>query len=145
MFEFANNPYYILGHALVVLLLLVVIVRLVNNITLLKINNESMRNRAMSYSSGATQRFMQDPSATDQRSYATGYNFQELNTLPRPEEPQGMDARDMSNAAVSEGFTGDFLNQEEVLAAQLYNEGFTSISPEQQVASELAIGRGFTA
>jgi len=97
--------------------------------------------RGQSYSAGATQRVVQQEfSGTNQQPYESGYNTQILNQLPLPESSRNVTERFSPSSAKQ---TRGPLRQEEILAAQLYSEHFTS--PDDIVKQELVAAKEFTA
>lgn len=98
---------------------------------------------ASAFSGGAGMRIMnQEPTATNQRPYQTGYNDQIENTLLS--DMAFTDASDARGNASMDSSSMEHFDQESALANQLYNEGKEHMSPEEQVANELAYARGLS-
>lgn len=97
--------------------------------------------RGLSYSAGADQRFQQEPSATNQVPYETGYNMQILSRLP------GISHKKIDPSTFQEHFRAQNkppLKQEEVLASQLFSEHM-SASPDDVVKNEISAAHEFSA
>jgi hypothetical protein len=123
----------------ILLLLLVILYHVVRG------NNENFGFRGMSYTAGATQRVVgQEFSGTNQMPYESGYNTQVLDRLPGvPLSPAVVDNLERVETFAGQKQTRGPLKQEEILAAQLYNEHFTS--PDDLVKQELSSAKEFSA
>lgn len=124
----------------VLILLLIILFYVVRN------GNKPENFRGISYSAGATQRFQQELTATNQGPYETGYNFTVLSAMP------GVSDKRMDPSAIERMTSGTNithqnkppLKQEEILAAQLYSEHM-SASPDDVVKREINAAQEFSA